>query len=405
MALPEICGEALPEPAANTDLARQEERPVAAQRGALEGRILKLVGRASQRAVIQGTEVDFEVQGAETILSAALRQGLDFPHNCRVGGCAACKCKLIKGSVRELTDSSYILSAEQLGQRYILACQSVPRTPVTLKLDDPSSLLGELRAHPVYRTAAQITSLVPLTHDILELTIALKGPISFTPGQYADLSVPGVIKGARSYSMAHAPQDDQALVSALRFHVRRVPGGAFTGWLHDTARPGDELSLEGPFGDFALRSAPRRPIIAVAGGSGMAPLLALLEGASKEDREREVVYFYGARQRRDLYAQARLDALAKSWEAPFEFIPVLSGGAPQDGFQGRRGLVTEALKERLEERPELAARAQLYMCGPPGMIDAAIEVAKEAGLDPSSIYFDRFLDRSHVAQEEVARSA
>ncbi len=400
MTLPVIASEPIPE-AANTDAF--EQRAPSSMR-TMETRILELFGNRRQSVAIKDTALEVDVDAGQTILTAALEQGMSFPHNCRVGGCAACKCKLVSGKVRELTDSSYILSADDLANDYILACQSVPRTPVVIALDDPGALT-QGPGHPVYRTAARIEALEPMTHDILAVTLELGGPITYTPGQYIDLHIPDVIDEPRSYSFASAPETPDAFVNTIEVHVRRVPGGAFSTWLHDHAKIDAELSLAGPFGDFYLREQPHTaPIIAVAGGSGMAPLLSLFEGACQTDRLRDVVYYYGARTTQDLYALDQLELLAEQWGGEFVFVPVLSEERSTSSWKGERGLVTEVLERELSTREDLA-QAELYMCGPPGMIDAAVAVARQHGISEASIYFDRFLDQSHTAQPPGMQSA
>jgi NAD(P)H-flavin reductase/ferredoxin len=390
MTLPEIASEPLPE-AANTDSV---EARAPSTMHTVETRILELFGRGAQTVGIEDTALQIQVDPGKTILSAALEQGLSFPHNCRVGGCAACKCKLVSGKVRELTDSSYILSADDLANDYILACQSVPRTPVVVALDDPSALT-QGPGHPIYRTAARILKLEPMTHDILAMTLELDGPVTHTPGQYVELSVPGEIEEPRAYSFASATQSPDEFTRHITVHVRRVLGGAFTSWLHERARVGDELALAGPFGDFCMREQDvTTPIIAVAGGSGMAPLLSILRGASQSDRARDVVYYYGARTSRDLYAQAEVARIAASWTGSFTYVPVLSEPEREE-WGGERGLVTEILERDLIRCVD-PSQAELYMCGPPGMIDAAIEVAAAHGIARTSMYFDRFLNSSHL---------
>jgi len=346
---------------------------------------LKREPKTVPRISIQPAGIELDVEGKNTILQTALEQGVAFPHNCRVGGCGACKCKLVEGKVKELTDKSYLLSAEEMQQGYILGCQAVPLSDVLI---EAPNVVAEGDAVPVKKVGGKIAGLKKLNHDIIELTIALDDTVEYKAGQYADVSVPGVIAEARSYSFAMANRGRP--MKLARFHVRLVPGGEFTEWLHNTAETGCVVELEAPYGDFYMRPSDA-PILCVAGGSGMAPIKALLEQAAHEELNRDVTYFFGARTQADLYALADMDKIAAKWRARFEFVPVLSDEPADSDWQGLRGFVTEhisALGDRLADQ-------HVYMCGPPPMLDAAIVVCEQGGIASSNIHFDKFLDKSN----------
>lgn len=373
----------------NQMLAANENRPAPSpSRAEGVGEVIRGLFAGSPRKVsLEPSGALVQTEPGQTILTAALESGVAFPHNCRVGGCASCKCKLVTGEVKELTDSSYVLSGEELSGGYILACQSVPLTDVTLEVP---GLRHADAVRAVFKTGAEIVALEALTHDITRVVLELDGPIEYTAGQYARLSVPGVIDEPRSYSFAAACVEE--MVSRVEFHVRLVPGGEFTTWLHESAQVGDRLRLEGPFGDFWMRPG-RAPIMGVAGGSGMAPLKALLEQAALEHVARDVIYFFGARTQEDLYCVDEMNALAKRWRARMVFVPVLSEEPGGSDWGGLRGFVTDHLG------PISATRLtdhHVYMCGPPAMIDAAEQKLTDAGVPREQIFADRFLDRSHA---------
>lgn len=314
----------------------------------------------------------------ETVLNGALRHGLDFPYSCKVGGCGACKCRLVSGEVRELTDKSYLLSREELDANFILGCQSIPRSDVVVQL--PTDPLARQVA------AGSVIQQIPLTHDISEVFLHLDTPLRYRPGQHASLRVPGSALPARCYSFAHAAPDEGT--REVSFFVRRVPGGAMSNWLLDPGAVGRRVELRAALGDFFLRAG-EGPLLCVAGGSGLAPLVALLEGAAlTEGARRPVHLLMGARTRGDLYYESRLSALAAHWQAPFTYVPVLSEEAAGSDWTGARGWVTEAIT------PARCAGAQGYLCGPPPMIDAAIAVMTAAGMAPEAIFFDKFSDQS-----------
>lgn len=315
----------------------------------------------------------------ETVLNGALRAGIDFPHSCKVGGCASCKCRLVSGKVRELTDKAYLLSAEEIRDNYILGCQSIPLSDVTVTL--PVNPLAH--QHIVGTVVRQ----AELTHDISEVHIALAGPVRFLPGQYASVQALDTDIPARCYSFAHAAGDDGT--AEISFFVRRVPNGRMSHWLLAPEALNRQVKINASLGEFHLRPG-TGALVCVAGGSGLAPLIALLEGAANTDAARRPVFLLmGARAQRDIYYTQEIAELQKRWQAPFEFIPVLSEEPEGSSWTGRRGWVTEALT------PEITrAGAQGYLCGPPPMIDACIGIMAGNGMEVDDIYFDKFADQT-----------
>lgn len=308
----------------------------------------------------------------ETLLQAALRQGIEFPHSCRVGGCASCKCRLLEGQVRELTETGYILSDDELDQGYILACQSVPKTDLRIEV--------ELATQQARRqVGGRVLAQQRLTHDITHLRVQLDESLAYKAGQYAQLSLAGLPGIARSYSFAGAPAAD----AQVSFFVRQVPGGRFSSYVAGQDLCGQRLVVDGPLGDFWLRPA-QAPLLLVAGGSGLAPILALLQQALVEGVSRPVTLLFGARQQRDLYALDELSAIAAQWRGALRFIPVLSEAAADSDWQGARGLVTEHLPAALEPG------AHAYLCGPPAMIDSAVALLRRQGVPGEHIHADRF---------------
>ncbi|CAD5106213.1 2Fe-2S iron-sulfur cluster-binding protein [Zestomonas carbonaria] len=329
-----------------------------------------LARRRPSTALINGTGIG--VNPKETLLQAALRQGIDFPHSCRVGGCATCKCRLVSGQVRELTETGYILSDEELDQGYILACQSMPRGDVRIEVD-------MTRQQARRQVRGKVVAQDRLTHDITRLVIQLEESLPYKAGQYADLTLDSLPHQPRSFSFATPPQPD----AKVSFFVRKVPGGRFTGLVNDKDLLGQGVTVEGPLGAFHLRPA-QAPLLLIAGGSGLAPLLAILRDALANGVQRPATLLFGARQERDLYALEEIDAIAAQWRAPFRFVPVLSEAAADAPWQGARGLVTAQIPALLE------AGAHAYLCGPPAMIDSAVALLREHGVARGHIHADRF---------------
>lgn len=329
------------------------------------------------------------VNPKETLLQAALRQGIDFPYSCRVGGCATCKCKLVEGKVKELTETGYILSDDELDQGYLLACQAVPLTDVRVHVD----LAAQTQKRCV---EGRVVVQQKLTHDITRLVVQLDESLSYKAGQFADISIDSLrdaslhgvsFRGvSRSYSFATAPQPN----SRVTFFVRKVPGGVFSSLINDANVMGHQVRVEGPLGHFWLRAADT-PLLLVAGGSGLAPILAILQEAVLRQNTRPVTLLFGARTQRDLYALDEINAVAAQWLAPFRFVPVLSHEESGSDWQGERGLVTEKIPAWIE------AGAHAYLCGPPGMIDSAVSVLLDEGIAREHIHADRFTTQQDMA--------
>jgi CDP-4-dehydro-6-deoxyglucose reductase len=331
-----------------------------------------------------------EIQPGENLLKAGLAAGLPWPHDCRVGSCGTCRARLVEGKVRELSDFAYVLDGDDLDNGMILACQSEAKSDLVVEID-----LDQTGAVPgaVGTVAGEIASTRMLTHDIMELTVRLEQPLrdsgeQYLAGQYADLSFPG-IGAPRSYSFATPPGDLES--RTLTFYIRKVPNGELTTWLFDADRVGASLTASGPYGAFWLRDGDG-PIVCVAGGSGMSAIKALLEHAADVGCARDATFLFGARTRDDLYCINEMEALAARWhpEHRMQFLPVLSEEPQDSAWTGARGLVTQHIAEREIDWP----RAQAYLCGPPGMIDAAIDVLHRCGVSKDAVHFDKFLDAS-----------
>jgi NAD(P)H-flavin reductase/ferredoxin len=312
------------------------------------------------------------VRPSETLLQAALRSGIDFPHGCRVGGCATCKCRLLSGRVKALTQAAYVLTEDELEQGYILACQSVPNTDIAVAVDLSSR--QERR-----RISGRVLAQERLTRDITLLRIQLSEGLHYKAGQFAHLSLAPLGEHARSYSFATPVQSD----AQVQFFIRKVQGGALSTLVNERKLVGQAAVVDGPFGEFWLRPA-EAPLVFIAGGSGLAPILAVLKEASQTGIRRPATLLFGARQQSDLYALDEIKTIEKHWGADFNFIPVLSDVSDADAWQGERGMVGEQLARHL--RPA----AHAYLCGPPAMIDACTATLLQRGVAQEHIHADRF---------------
>lgn len=336
---------------------------------------------------VQPFERHFEVRGSETLLESALLNQVPFPHNCTVGTCAACKCRLVSGRVKAITDFGYTLSRQELDAGYILACQAVP-------LDEETVVEiagGNLDAPAPEGFAGHISKTEALTHDILRVEIKLDRPLHFVAGQYANIRHEALPRN-RSYSFADAPEVKGT--DSISFMIRKVPGGEFTEALFLGLLNDKPLQIEAPHGDFYLRPS-TAPMICVAGGSGLAPLLSILEDARKKRVDRSCTVLFGARTTADLYALEQLATIGRGWKGHFNFVPVLSHEPEDSAWTGARGLVTDLIAPSLDREPN--DKTEMYMCGPPGMIDRAIETAVGHGISIEQIHYDKFTDQSTTA--------
>lgn len=313
----------------------------------------------------------------ETILERALKEGIAYPHDCTVGTCGACRSKLLTGRVDAITPFGYTLSREELAQGYVLACQALLRDDVTVAVDIPD------RPAPArVQTSGRIVAVRNLTHDIRHVTWRTDAPVDYIAGQYMNITWPG-LAGTRSYSFCDAPvTGGRDQVSAF---VRRVPGGAFSELLFAGDAASVTFGIDGPHGNFWLRPG-EGPILCIAGGSGLSPLMSLLRDALDRDVRRDALLLFGARGARDLYCRDEIATIARQWPGRFDFWPVLSE-TPVPGM--RSGFVTAHIQDALGW---LGAAPQTYMCGPPGMIDAAVTALVPAGIPLDDIHYDKFTD-------------
>jgi propane monooxygenase reductase subunit len=345
------------------------------------------------RIIFEPIREEIECDGDESILEASFRHGYSLVHGCREGQCSACKCYLLDGEVSLKPYSTFALSDSEHEQGYTLLCRAMPdddEVTVELLHFDKENYRSE---HPIRTGRATVACVEQLTHDISRLVLSIDEPDDFdyAPGHYVDLHVPGT-EFRRSFSIANLPGDGR-----IELIIKRYPGGRISGLIADeTVREGLEMSFTGPYGAFRLR-ANDRPILMIAGGSGMAPQLALLRRLATTGCERPIRFFYGARGQRDLFAQDELERVA-SQLADFCFIPVLS----EEQWEGEQGFVHEAVARALDQG-EIDIELEAYLCGPPPMVEAASEMLIDGrGIDSDHVHFDKFTTAVADGEEATA---
>ena len=333
-------------------------------------------------ARLEPVGIEMEVDEDETILAAAFRQGLMLMHGCKEGQCASCKSFLLDGEVDLDRYSTFALPDFEEQEGYTLLCRAHALTDVEIELlhYDEEQLRSGV---PIVEATTEVEAVEELTHDIRRLVLKVHEPgdLTYHPGQYMDLRIPGTEDEHRSFSMANLP----GAGDRLEFMIKLYEGGHFSGRLANGngLSVGDRLSCNGPYGMFTLRATSPRDRVFIAGGAGMAPILALLRQLAEAGSKSPARFYYGARTEADLFALDEVERI-KADLPQLQFIPALSEA---DGpWDGETGLITDVL-DRMEENLE---DVDAYLCGPPPMVEAAIATLERRGCAESHIYFDKF---------------
>ena len=313
----------------------------------------------------------------ETVLDAALRQGLAFPYGCRNGFCGSCKGRLLSGDVTYGEELPGALSEEDVAAGVLLCCQARALTDVLIEVEElePTKNI-EIKTFP-----CKISRMERLNHDVMQLFLQLPeaDSLQFLAGQYLEILLKDGER--RAFSIANAPHNNDL----IELHIRHINGGLFTDQLFASLHEKDLLRIEGPMGGFYLRENSDRPMICMAGGTGFAPIKGVLEHLFESGSDRPVFFYWGVRSKADLY----MNDLPEQWASDypnFHYIPVLSEALDSDEWQGRSGFVHEAILEDFEDIME----HDIYACGPPIMINSGRASFLARGLETSRFYADSF---------------
>jgi CDP-4-dehydro-6-deoxyglucose reductase len=317
---------------------------------------------------------DFEARVDEPVLTAALRQHLNLPHSCKGGSCGTCRVRVLQGRFAYPHGRPIGITGAEEATGHALICQARALEDLVIETREIRHVTDvEIKSLP-----CRIERMQKLAPDVMGVWLRWPAIESFTwqSGQYVDVMLPG--ERRRSFSLANPPHDD----AFLELHVRRVPGGAFSEKLFTALKPGSLLHMEGPLGQFYYRPG-ERPLLLIGGGTGYAPLKAILRQVLETEARREVTLFWGARAAEDLYEHEWLREL-DARHARFRYVGVLSEQPEGDAYE--HGLVHEAVLRRV---PGLTGY-DIYAAGPPAMIDAVRAALPPQGADPERIYFDSF---------------
>jgi CDP-4-dehydro-6-deoxyglucose reductase len=331
----------------------------------------------SHKVTIQSSGHTFTVNNGETVLAAALREGIVIAYGCRHGVCGTCKGRLVEGAVDYGTYQEHALPPAEKDAGMALFCQARPRSDILIQCRE---LGAAVKGMQIKMMPARVMRMERVASDVmlLELKLPANDKFMFLAGQYVDLILRDGTR--RSFSMANAPHDD----TFLRLHLRNY-GGPFSQHVFTAMKEKDILRLEGPFGTFFLREDSTKPIILVASGTGFAPIKAIVEHALHVGMRRPMTLYRGCRVRADLY----LNDLAESWqrEGRLHYVPVLSDAPASDNWTGRTGFVHRAV---IEDFPDLSDY-QVYACGAPIVVESALrDFTTQCKLPDDEFFSDSF---------------
>lgn len=333
--------------------------------------------------------VTVPIAEGQTILDAALRAGVYLPHACCHGLCATCKVEIVDGLVDHGPISSFALMDFERDEGKCLACCATPESDLIIRADvdqDPDA-----ENLPVRDLTATVSRLEDLTPTIKGVWLQLEAPGDwrFQAGQYITLTLPAGI-GGRAFSIANPPGQD----GVIELNIRIVPGGAGTGYVHDKLAVGDRLSLSGPYGRFFVRASAARPMIFLAGGSGLSSPRSMILDLLGQGCTLPITLIYGQRHRAELYYHDEFTALAAQ-HANFTYVPTLSDEDPSSDWTGQRGFVHNAAQAHFNGDFQ---GHKAYLCGPPPMIDACIGTLMRGRLFERDIHLERFFSAADAQQ-------
>ena len=341
------------------------------------------------KVTVQPSGQSFDVEESESVLTAALRQGVMLPYGCKNGACGSCKGKIVSGSVDYGHYHARVLTEEERAHGKALFCQARPLGELVIEC----RTIGAAKDLAVRLLPCRVQKLDKVADDvvIVQLKLPANERLQFLAGQYIDFLLKGGER--RSFSMANPPHADEL----IELHIRHVPGGSFTDHVFGKMKERDILRLEGPLGSFFLREDSSKPIVLVASGTGFAPIKSIIESAFHRKVERPMVLYWGGRRPKDLY----LNALAQKWaleHRQFRYVPVASEARPEDAWSGRSGFVHRAV---MQDFPDLSGY-QVYACGVPAMIDAARkDFITQCQLPEDEFYADSFTTAADLAADEI----
>ena len=327
-----------------------------------------------------------QAHSEKTILTSALEQGMNYPYNCMAGNCGACKSQLLTGSITTQPYAKSALRSKEAEAGLFLACRAQPQSDCEIQP------LAELTIDhiPSQQFKGRVMNITPLANDTVSIQIHLEDDavMDFAAGQYAKLKFADL--PAREYSMANRPDE-----KVLEFFIQRVGDGIVSSHINERLHIWDKVDISGPYGTAHLRKQHQGPIIAIAGGSGIAPIKSIVEQALLQNPQREIHLYFGVRSEQNLYLENHFKSLAKQYKN-FRFIPVLS--AAKGWTRRRTGYITVALQRDFSNLQNYKA----YLAGSPTMVDACVTQLQILGLAQDDCHADAFYTQADNAKLETA---
>lgn len=329
-----------------------------------------------------------KVNPMETIMDAAFKARINLPSDCRDGACGTCKSLCVSGKFDPGDFIDDAMTEDELERGYVLTCQAEPESDMVVEVPTTSEVAKTSAAD----FEAEITELTHHSDTTVSFTLTVdnREDLAFLPGQYMNLQVPGTDQ-ARSYSFSSGPKVDSA-----SFMVRNTPGGAMSTYLTDRAAVGDRLTMTGPFGTFFLRP-PQRRVLLLAGGTGLAPILSILEKIVDDGTDQPIHLVYGVTRNDDVVGLEILDEYAKKIES-FTYSYCVSD--PDSGAE-QIGYVTQFLDDEHLQNGEV----DIYLCGPPPMVDAVSKWLDTEGIQPANFYYEKFAPKGSTDDDETGSPA
>ncbi len=345
----------------------------------------------SYQLTIEPLGAIIEVEEGQTLLDAALRQGIYIPHACGHGLCGTCKVQVSEGEVDHGHANPFALMEFERDAGKTLACCATLQSDACIEADideDPDAQTIAVR--DFHTTVARVETLTP---TIRAIYLTLDKAMHFQAGQYVQVVIPG-IEGGRAFSIANSPAEVGA-TGEIELNVRIVAGGAGTTWLHQQLKVGDKLQVSGPYGRFLVRKSDQLPLIFMAGGSGLSSPRSMIHDLLQGQSAQPMTLVYGQRTRDELYYDSAFRALAEQYPQ-FNYVPTLSGEPEGSDWMGERGFVHDVAKAHFGGN---FSGHQAYLCGPPVMIEACISTLMQGRLFERDIYTEKFLSAADTNQQ------
>ena len=344
----------------------------------------------SHTVTIEPLGASFQLEEGQTLLDGALRHGIWLPHACNHGLCGTCKVQVLEGEVEHGDASPFALMDMERDEGRCLACCAVPQGDIVIEADIDEE--PDHRPIPLRDFTGRVAALEDLTPTIKGVTLAIDGEgLDFQAGQYVNLGWDGLAQ-PRAFSLASPPGAPRL----VELNIRRVPGGEATGYIHERLRVGDRVRLSGPLGRFFVRKSDPRPLIFIAGGSGLSsPRSMILDLLEHDGDTRPITLIYGARNRAELYYHADFVELAAR-HPNFRYVPALSEPTPACTWSGATGFVHDVAWQHFEGD---FREHKAYLCGPPPMIEASIRTLMKGRLFERDIHTEKFLSAADASQQ------